>query len=338
LPRDVSIGRIKTVHGGAFVALSIIVLMAGCASVPQGGAPAESPSVEAPLTTLYVARRRWHIDVGFDVADLQGPLAQVTAGFPGTRYAFFGFGDRHYLMARNRDAPVLLAALWPGAGLILVTTIGSSPAQAFGAADIIELRLTREQMSGVQDFIARSLSPGRDGTVESSAPGPYEGSAYFAATPRYSAFHTCITWAAEALRAGGLPIRARLTLVAGQLWRQVQRLRQPDGSIAGRRIAVLTDHRGAVALGDHDRGFGRRGRAAAADAARQQAGRENRTDDDLHYVTPVRSTDVISAAILERTTTNGQGRNARRDVVPGLQLARAAPAPAALQPGATFIQ
>jgi hypothetical protein len=53
------------------------------------------------------------------------------------------------------------------------------------------------------------------------APGPYEDSLYFAATERYSAIHTCNTWAAEALRAGGLPLRAKLVVFAGQLWSQL---------------------------------------------------------------------------------------------------------------------
>jgi hypothetical protein len=46
------------------------------------------------------------------------PLAAVAAKFPGRRYLSVGFGDRHYLVARNKSAPWLLMALWPGAGLI----------------------------------------------------------------------------------------------------------------------------------------------------------------------------------------------------------------------------
>jgi hypothetical protein len=52
--------------------------------------------------------------------------------FPGAQYLFFGFGDRHYLLAKNRGAPVALAALWPGRGMFLATGLTSAPSVAFG--------------------------------------------------------------------------------------------------------------------------------------------------------------------------------------------------------------
>jgi len=77
---------------------------------------------------------------------------------------------------------------------------------------------------------------------------------------------------AEALRAAGFRVRSRLTLVAGQLWRQARKLRAsavPASSIAGRRVTVLADDGRAAALRDHDRGLGGWRRTAAADAASQ---------------------------------------------------------------------
>ncbi len=239
---------------------------AGTSGLPSASGAEPPPSVPFPPvadfapTTLYVARRRWHVDVGFAAESLRQPLAGILRTLPGARYAFFGFGDRRYLLAKHRGAPVLLAALWPGPALLLVTGLDNSPDQAFGQAHVIELPMTAEQSRAVQDFIWRSLS---QGTPVPYAHGPYEGSAYFAADARYSALHTCITWAAEALRAGGFPVRSRLTLVAGQLWRQILKLR---ASIAGRRIAALAHHGRATALGDHDGRLRGRWRTRAADA------------------------------------------------------------------------
>ncbi len=248
------------------------------------------PGAAFSSTTVYVARRRWHIDVGFAAEDVRGPLVGVLGQFPGARYAFFGFGDRHYLLSKDHEASALLAALWPGPGLILVTALEGKPSQAFGAEEVIELQLTPDESRAIQAFIWHALSRQPGEAVAPYAPGPYPGSTYFAAVPRYSGFHTCITWATEALRAGGLPVRTRLTLVAGQLWRQILKLRARSSSaatralpgngsraiasIAGRRIAVLADHGRAAALRDYDGRLGRRGRAAAADAAGQQSRRE----------------------------------------------------------------
>jgi hypothetical protein len=61
-------------------------------------------------------------------------------------------------------------------------------------------------------------------TVSVYQNGPYEDSLYFQATPKYSAFHTCNTWAAEALRIAGLPVHSGGVIFSGQLWSQVVRI------------------------------------------------------------------------------------------------------------------
>ena len=82
-------------------------------------APQESRGTDAAgagsakSTVIYVVRRGWHIDVGFAAADIQPPLNSVAGQFPGVQYLFFGFGDRHYLLAKDRNASVSLGALWP---------------------------------------------------------------------------------------------------------------------------------------------------------------------------------------------------------------------------------
>jgi hypothetical protein len=261
-------------------ALLAAAVMPGCAAKSRLEPPPRlSAMADFPPTTLYVARRRWHVDVGLNAGAVREPLAGVLRALPGARFAFFGFGDRRYLLSKNRDAPVLLAALWPGPALLLVTGLSEPPDQAFGRDQVIELPMTSEQSRELQAFLWRSIDTGpathatdgttregegttRDGTAVPYADGPYPGSVYFAAGARYSALHTCITWAAEALRAAGFPVRSRLTVLAGQLWRQVLALR---ASIAGGRISVLADHRGAAALWDDHGRLRGRGRTAAAD-------------------------------------------------------------------------
>ena len=116
-------------------------------------------------------------------------------------------------MAKRQNVPAMLGALWPGPGLMLITGLVANPSQAFGADQVIELRLSAAQAQRVQAFIARTLGrgespvggdpPANSTGVAPYATGPYEGSLYFTAVPRYSAFHTCNTWAAEALQAEG---------------------------------------------------------------------------------------------------------------------------------------
>ena len=194
--------------------------LGGCTLAPPAptGARHAGQELAEPPTTVYVARRKWHIDIGFAAADL-GPLAPVSAEFPAAKYLFFGFGDRHYLLAKDHHSPSLLAALWPGPALILVTSIEGLPAQAFGETQVVELSLSTVQAREIESFIRSSMAD-----PAPYAKGPYEGSLYYAARQRYSASHTCNTWAAEALRAADVPVRSRGVLLAGQLWSQVRKL------------------------------------------------------------------------------------------------------------------
>jgi Protein of unknown function (DUF2459) len=200
-----------------------------------------APFLPAPQASavIYVARRGWHVDVGFAAADLEPPLKTLLAEFPGAQYLFFGFGDRRYLLARNRNAPVLLAAVWPGRGMILATGLVSPPSAAFGTSHVVALAVTARQASDAQAFVWYSLDrqpvlnqQTTDDPVRSYAPGPYEGSLFFTAAPRYSGFHTCNTWAAEVLAATALPIHSAGVIFAGQLWRQVRRLEKKQSAIA----------------------------------------------------------------------------------------------------------
>ena len=114
--------------------LSLLFALLG---VPALGAP--QAAATEPSAVVYVARRGWHIDIGMATADLRPPLDALASQFPGAQYLFFGFGDRHYLLAKRHNAPVLLAALWPGNAVLLVTGLAATPQEAFGASHVIEL-------------------------------------------------------------------------------------------------------------------------------------------------------------------------------------------------------
>jgi len=186
---------------------------------------------------MYLARRSWHIDVGFAARDLDPSLAFIARRFPQAKYLFFGFGDRHYLLSKGRGTSTLAGALFPGPGLILVTSIENSPSQAFGGSHVLEFDLSAAQAAAAQRFVRGALTAGAGasaadnggpGEVRSEIPpaaeGPYEGSVYYSAVARYSALHTCNTWAAEALKSAALKVHTHLVLFAGQLWNQARKI------------------------------------------------------------------------------------------------------------------
>ena len=200
--------------------LTIALLACSALLVACSSAPTRSPD---PSTVIYVVKRSWHVDIGFATADLQPPLASLRKEFPNSRYLLFGFGDRHYLLDKDRGFGGMLAALWPGAGLMLVTGLDDSMQAAFGEDNVIEIPVTPAQARLAQQFVWQSLSADR-GSVAPLRAGPYEGSLYYAASIGYSGWHTCNTWAAEGLRAAGLPVHSFGVAFAGQLWGQARRL------------------------------------------------------------------------------------------------------------------
>jgi hypothetical protein len=219
-----------------------LCLAASLLAAPYPGAAQSTVVQSSPApqdsAVIYVARRGWHVDIGFAAADLQPPLKSLIDEFPGAQYLFFGFGDRRYLLAKNRNAPILLTALFPGRAMVLATGLTSPPTLAFGVRQVVALAVTVHQANDAQVFVWYSLDKqsGND-PVRSYATGPYEGSLYFTATPKYSAFHTCNTWAAESLATAALPIHSAGVIFAGQLWSQVRRLEKKQSAIA-RRMAI----------------------------------------------------------------------------------------------------
>jgi len=221
--------------------LGCIATFLGCSAPPPRVADHDShvaaydadDSDVAPQSSavIYVVRRAWHVDIGFAADQLQPPLAALRHDLPGARYLLFGFGDRHYLVDQDRGAGGMLAALWPGAGVLLVTGLSASAQDAFGAAHVIEIRVTASQAGAAQDFVWHSLATQADvqGDIQADGvtplrAGPYGGSLYYATPLRYSALHTCNTWAAQALRAADLDVHSAGVVFAGQLWIQARRL------------------------------------------------------------------------------------------------------------------
>jgi len=196
--------------------------LASCGTVPERSGEV-SGADSGPSATVYVIRRSWHTDIGFDAGDLHPPLASLRSALPGAHYLLFGFGDQHYLMTHANGLDRLTGAVWPGKGLILLTGLEGTPEAAFGAKAVVRLTVSAGQAQALEHFLWQTLTT-ENGAAKLLAPGPYDGSLYYASPVRYSGLHTCNTWTAEGLKAAGLPIRTFGVEFSGQVWRQVQRV------------------------------------------------------------------------------------------------------------------
>lgn len=202
----------------------------------------ETSRVASPVqrrgAVILIVKRSWHIDVGFTAREMGPALAPLKEALPRARYILVGFGDRHYLLSKGNRLTELIGAVFPGRGVLLVTGLEATPEAAFGADEVLEIDVPVPEEHALERFVASSLTQPSDGPAMPLAPGPYAGSVYFASSEHYSGLHTCNTWAAQALRAAGLPIESGGVVFAFQVWRQARR---------AAREAAREEHVGAPA-------------------------------------------------------------------------------------------
>jgi Protein of unknown function (DUF2459) len=269
------------------MALLTALALAGCSTVHPQQAVVAPEADAGPRIVIFVVRRGWHTDIGFNAGDIPAPLAAVRSQLPHAHYLLFGFGDEHYLVNHGPSLGGLAGAIWPGPGLVLVTGLTGTPEQAFGDEGVIRLLLSADQARRLEEFVLKTLASTND-VPKVRAAGPYDESYYYFSTLRYSGLHTCNTWTAEALKAAGLAVHSVGVEFAGQVWRQVRQIAQQQNpgkrfaatpriatqaiySVAGRLGTILTHYSGArLGRNDDSRLCGGR-RIAAADTARQQA-------------------------------------------------------------------
>jgi uncharacterized protein (TIGR02117 family) len=202
----------------------LLCLLCLCACAAQ---PPAAKTEAAKSATLFLIDRGWHTDVAFDTAQLHRPLAGLVRDLPGARYLVFGFGERHYVLAKDKNFGEMLAAVWPSPGLILATGLSATPEQAFGAGHVARIPVSPEQLQNAADFVWRSFAVDTDAALRPYAPGPYGGSLFYASSVTYYGLRTCNTWTAEDLQAAQLPVQSFGVIFANQVWGQVSDLAPP---------------------------------------------------------------------------------------------------------------
>ncbi len=206
--------------------LTTVMLMSCAAPQPVTGGTDGADAV------VYVIERGWHTDIGLPATEIEGPLASVESVFPGVRFLAFGFGERQFVISRDRSVGAMLSALLPSRSLVLVTALRTGPQEAFGAGNVVRLRVGKAGLDRIAAAVWREFE-GTDGDGPAPvAKGPYPGSVFYAGRDTYSAAFTCNTWTATTLRAGGVAMNGTGVVFASQVmgmarWIAARHARQP---------------------------------------------------------------------------------------------------------------
>ena len=206
--------RLRLVSARIVPVLLASLLLIGC-TAPQ---PVTTPDD----AVVYLIGRGWHTDIGLPVEQISAPLSTLEAGFPGVRFLTFGFGERNFVMNHETSFGAMLKALLPSRSALLMTALGTTPQAAFGARNVVVLRLSRAGLDRIEASIWHELELAPDGKPLQLAEGPYPGSVFYAARSTYDGLYTCNTWTAATLRSGGLPITVDGVLFAGQVMAMVR--------------------------------------------------------------------------------------------------------------------
>ena len=208
-----------------FLAWIATGLLSGCGTAQTPDNKIE-PVGDAAISVI---ERGWHTDISLPAQEVSGPLAALKTEFPGARFLVFGFGERTYYMSKDKTFGEMLAAPFPGPGTILLTALSAPPAEAFGGSHVITLRLSQPGVNQVVAFIWQSLKKKNDGLPDRLAEGPYPGSVFYAAEPRYDLFDNCNSWTMQALQQGGLPVHLTGVFFSDQVMEQTRRVAKLQG-------------------------------------------------------------------------------------------------------------
>ena len=171
--------------------------------------------------TVYLIGEGWHTEIALPANAVTDPWWRLTRDFPNARFLRFGWGDRRYFMAPRPTAGDALRALFPGSAVLLVTPLDQPPSASPGGPAVFAIGLSATGINRLTDHVWAAFARSADDMPRRLGPGPEPGSEFYAANGTYSAAYTCNTWTAEALHAGGVPVRTAGVVFADQITGQV---------------------------------------------------------------------------------------------------------------------
>ena len=180
--------------------LVLFILLSACSSVAPPCAPSAGGDV------VYVVEGGWHVEIGIPVSELDKNLQFYKNVFPGANTLMFGYGKRTFFTAAVKTPSEYLLGPFPGPAVIHVVGLRVTAVAAYTAEDVITLALPPGGGRMLSEFIWHDLAKDAAGKPVEVVRSTNPDGLFYDAARDYNLFHTCNTWAAEALQAAGLPV------------------------------------------------------------------------------------------------------------------------------------
>jgi hypothetical protein len=193
-------------HAGPCAVMAIILtILSVCAPVADAGEP------------IFIVSRGWHVELALPATELAGPLAVFRQVFPTATALSFGYGKRTFLTAPPNTPSEFLLGPFPGPALVQVTGLSKMPDVAYAPGEVTRLTLSVAGLRATENYIWSDIDRSASGTPHLIGPGRYPGSLFYSARSEYSLLHTCNTWAADAIHAGGADMTGAEVVFSGQV-------------------------------------------------------------------------------------------------------------------------
>jgi uncharacterized protein (TIGR02117 family) len=188
--------------------LSLLIVGAGCSSLPAQPYPADEQSVR----TVLLVSHGWHTGIIVRTGDIPEGVWPERTHYPEAKYLEIGWGDREYYPTPDPSfGDALRAAIGPSAAVLHVVGLTDPPTRAFPSSELIALDISKPGFQRLIEFIAATHDRGDAERAEPLGRGLYLDSHFYPALGSFHLFNNCNTWVVDALRAAGLPLRWAMT-------------------------------------------------------------------------------------------------------------------------------
>lgn len=214
-----------------FVLLIITYLYIGaCSTLPHVVVPVAETQPDR-AKQIFITSHGWHTGFILPASEVTTELAFLTQRFGPVPYFEFGWGDKGFYQAEEITSGLTMRAiLWPTETVMHVVAVTENPYRYFPASEVIELRLSSNELHSLQTFLQRSFFRDEHGQVVMLGDGIYGDSQFYEGQGEYYLMNTCNKWTAKGLKSAGMAIEPTFKLTADSIMSYLKS--QPDRVIS----------------------------------------------------------------------------------------------------------
>lgn len=178
-----------------------------------------------PKVSVYLVSHGWHAGIVLNRQSLADRIAVLKQDFANVDYLEIGWGDRDFYQTPEPNlGHIVQAGLFPSESVLHLVGFNGAVTRYFPHSEIIELKLTPEQLLRLSRHIAASFATDSEGKTASLGSGLYGYSRFYRSTESYHIFNTCNVWTARALKRAGLTTYPSSAITVDDLMGQLRDL------------------------------------------------------------------------------------------------------------------